>query len=946
MPQNPEKARIFSPTSETQFRAAVTGAGRILDLLGFNHPHNQTAGQEHLVIFTNGAVTDPLVPLAFHNAAAGRVIPENIHLINSGDPNESRGNDGYTAQERIALTQIRQLVYTKSVDVVIKLADHSPASDEFYNIIYDKDCRARCAEVPGLTADSLQSDGIFANLYKIKSRQLEATRLLQEARSISIKGTNGTDLMLEFNPQERVYFDPPEEELNKKIPEGQKGRGANFPNGEVWRNPLPQSVNGTIVLDNIDTSIPIFRNFSYLEEIDWRNENPSQQTPNNGTVDEPICIKVVNGRISSIAGGYAAKSLAYYLDQEYKKALKRGDPDPEAVYYFGTEIGIGANHLVSRYQHDNKVTVVEAEKQLAFHIALGSSQTEDPYEHPDSLEYVRSNVHLDFIVPGNYTVEIKPDQESSYVFFGPAGSLDRYREERIYGVSDIVDERLTGLMRGSNPKEWGTFRKLKVTIPQEFLYLVDNETQKVIETAQKINLTVFDSGKPGDLVVVTSRMHGEEAKYNVTAADTIVTNLRRDLDSLVKGTIMVVDNLNPNGTQDENNLMRAAFPDESLTNLNNEFHRYQTGNWSEFFALPSKTAKLAWLIMKYLHTKIDEHKRLYGHESRTYFIDDHREEGTMMRVDRWDEDRERIERVYNAFFKVGLPILLESPRWREDELDQSLSANLKDAVTSESGFTRKVDIQGQYTALQVIKFFEELGLVKMKDEWHRDVDIYYSKILPEGERLITPLQKAVAFWKHQIETGEVYSMDEVIPQIRLNHDEKQMTIAALIPIALGKEYWDGIFTIDYNFEFLGEAINEGQALKIGDIAIGKFESTAILPQLPNESVIGKLFLAANKGKTWVVSRPEPKVTGNNFCLFGFFPDGKGGRKIVLEQIGDDYEGSVYSEENILTPQEIRKRIHQGYEVDLDTLGMQCAVPDPIWKGIKMPDGSVKFERRQ
>lgn len=912
-----------------EYPVAFLGATTILENLGLNSPENQfeKSGSEHMVIVTNKTV-DPKVAKLFSEAAMRKT--RFIHLVNAGDPNNNR-MEGLTESERKALGDIDKLISTRSVDVVVKLAESCDEfSDQVYRKIFHKKVRARAAQCPGLTLDSLASSGIFTDFDSIRERQIVATQQLSNAKTLHITGNNGTDLTLEFNPSEKVYADPPLDiDLKRRIPEGEEGRGANFPTGEVWRNPLP-TANGIIVLDNIDTSVPMY---------DFSDPRHPRLIENTGKTDAQITISVRNGRISSIVGGDAARSLALYLYRQSQEAAKQGY-DPESVYYFGTEVGIGANALVSTYKAGSKVSVVEAEKRVdRMHIALGHSQTEYPFERKDSREYVRGPVHLDFTIPEDYEVEITTNTGEKNLLFGPAGSLDRYRKiSTESGVFDRIDPQLNELI----PRKYGTYKRMQVDIPDELVRYLNSETIKVIEEVNKIQIIEYDSGKPGDLVVVTSGMHGEETKI-LPSIDDLDTNMQRAIawssypgmsGEFQSGKIILIPELNRLGTK---NLTRYVFEDERETNLNNEFHRYQTGDWNEFLALPSKTARYAWLIMKYLENKSSQHN--FGENGKRYLFDWHRDDAvaiSYVRIDRMDEDSKKLEDLWNNTSQIGIARFLEYPDWRKMELYQTLTAAAASfgwlAVTIEEGRTETPKLfQSGYVSSELLHFFINQGMIK--PNYHVWVDMKRKNQFRNNR--VKANRDTRSFSKKQNTTSEILCLDEIMPKIK-DKESKNISIDQLIRKALNKNEWDGIIAIDYRGDLFGKSVTSEEETDVGYLIFGSTIAGTHITKVASNNREALLYLPKRSHDFFVVNYPEPPDKNDHICYYGLYYN-EIEKQMELRLInGDKWTPSKtkwsHDRRNRLLPQEIKRLLDNRVNIDTNSLKLDCGIPDPIWQG--------------
>lgn len=923
----------------------LLGARKILDDLGLNRSNNreEKGGPEHLLIVTNDVITKEVVRL-FEAAAGGR--GSIIHTVNAGNPENERTQNGLTQKENEALAEIQGLADNGSIDVVVKLADACEAfSDGTYGITESKKVRAREAQCPGLTLSDLASPAIFTDLDVIKAREQAMKPLLQNAKKIHIKGHASlnhpaTDLILEFNPAEQVYSDPPLD-LRKRIPQGEKGRGANFPTGEIWRNPRPTSVNGTIVLDNIDTSIPIYTDFS-------NPEKPDGKIDNTGKTNEPVVLQVEDGRIVSIKGGHEAMSLAYYLDQKFIEEVKRyneeiklqghSDINPWVVKYFGTEVGIGANPYANLTEENGSTVTIEKQIQR-MHIALGHTQTEYPYEDENSREYVRGPVHFDFTIPEEYSVEVETYDGEKYTLFGPAGRAEGYRRlhpsDLSYQVTDLSESSENGK----------SFKRIHVDIPPIILETFDDAAKEVIKLINSLEVIEYRSGKPGDMLIVTKGMHGEEADpiyYDEDenlpyTADDLDDELRQHMLSHDKGTMLLIPSLNQEGAK---NKTRWVFDDEKLLNLNDCFKYYKTGSWKEFFELPSKTAQYAWLTMKYLQTKADRHKEEFGNKYKIYHFDRHREEDTLVvRGDRMWERKRRLTRLLNSSGTIEIPFILEDENWDKVYFD-TLTAKACErgfiSYTIEEGKTVSPDpLYAKYSVYQIMKFLADKGMIAVGDEWRQN----YEEMIEIIDKTKPALAKMRSFWNKQQRTGSIYRWYQ--GDIELTDDKKNnLKRKDFIRHLLKDPSWDGIITAKFSPDLLGTRLGKAGKMIVADLETHHWEH--------HMSIKRKMVLTNPHADLWIINVPEPVEKGALLCDFAFFLGDDWGKpiQITLRKIGENVGGIEFKREDALKVEEINGLLLQGISLHTSRLGIDCAIPDGIWRGIKTPKGKVKLVRRK
>lgn len=178
------------------------------------------------------------------------------------------------------------------------------------------------------------------------------------------------------------------------------------------------------------------------------------------------------------------------------------------------------------------------------------------------------------------------------------------------------------------------------------------------------------------MIFITGGAHGEETKQF-----TAIEMIEKDLPKIEKGTVVFIPEMNPSGCQ---NKTRWVFDDERETNLNNEYHHFEQGQWEEINEITDnkKTGQLAWLMMYYLKQKTTEHVTTVP-RAKSMLIDIHREESIpFIRVDRRFtnredemEDSQKIAELLNLYRHLGLPIVLEKgENWQEEQFYQSLTA--------------------------------------------------------------------------------------------------------------------------------------------------------------------------------------------------------------------------------------------------------------------------------
>jgi len=495
----------------------------------------------------------------------------------------------------------------------------------------------------------------------------------------------------------------------------------------------------------------------------------------------------------------------------------------------------------------------------------------------------------------------------------------------------------------SNQKR-AIYKNIQLNVPSELRNFVDQDTKRVIELANEIQVIEYDSHKPGDIIFLTSGMHGEEAKGTMTIDD-INKKLEKYVTSLDSGKIVIIPRLNIPGCK---NFTRYVFEDEKDTNLNNEFHHFVTGQWNEFFALKRKTSKLAWIIMKYMKTKADDHEQKFGPAYNVYHIDLHREEGMpFIRIDRMDENKDIIESIVNSYWRVGLPIALETVGWRDiAELHQSISAVGAalgwQSNTLEEGNTIRPDkTHGTYIAYQLLLFLQDKGFISISPESEKELK-YVKKALLGGKE--NPLKRARIFWEYQQETGKIYRIEVIEPMPRY-YFPKRFPNKSYLENAQSFPNWDGIITFSFDGRIRGQKIEKNQTFVYGEFAFGEFNAHDYHPILPLS--YGQLILSSNISEIWVADMTEPRNPDKNtLCRYGYFYDDGNKKSITLWQIDSISQGRQFRREDIIPPDELLQRQKEEIPINERILDETfSAIPDSKWEG-RLADGKVVLFPKQ
>lgn len=144
---------------------------------------------------------------------------------------------------------------------------------------------------------------------------------LQDAETVHIRGTAGTDLTLRVGGRPWLT----------DAAELEPGHTANFPGGEIFVAPYADGADGVLVAD---LTVP------YTVE---------------GLVDEPVTLRFEGGRVTSIEGGRAADML---------RDLVTGAGEGADVI---AELGIGLNHAVKPRGH----VMLDEKAGGTAHVAIG-----------------------------------------------------------------------------------------------------------------------------------------------------------------------------------------------------------------------------------------------------------------------------------------------------------------------------------------------------------------------------------------------------------------------------------------------------------------------------------------------------------------------------------------------------------------------------------------------
>ncbi len=481
------------------------------------------------------------------------------------------------------------------------------------------------------------------------------------------------------------------------------------------------------------------------------------------------------------------------------------------------------------------------------------------------------------------------------------------------------------------PRKFGVEKKMVVLPPTDIISQLDDKDWEVIGWVNQIEVKEYEGG-PGDLAIVTSGMHGEETLEKL-AANELEDTLQKYTTDFKSGSLVIIPHLNLPGFI---NKTRYVFADESNTNLNNVFNSYKTGEWEEFRSLNSKTAKYGWLVMKYLTSKHEEHKKKFGSNTKARLFDLHRDDRytiPYLRIDRMYEDRDLLELMFNAFRTVEIPPILEYSDWAEEGYGyhQSLSAVATKlgivACTIEEGRTAVPDYSAPpYLAYVLTKYMIGEGMIDLSEEWNVDTLVFekYTQIHHQ-------LQQAQTFWKHIIDTGEIYRLDDLVPLFNTPEDTP-LSIRELLAMALNKKHWDGVISVSFRGGLVGRGDwKENKPIgkivfgKVGTDVLGRFTSpidaNILLPELP---------------KNWQnISVPE-STRKNDLCVYlGFvYEEDK-----IKARIFDGFPKPPY-----LNSSQIRELLDRRLEVDFSPLYITFALPDAKWKG-EVENGEIRFSSK-
>jgi predicted deacylase len=472
--------------------------------------------------------------------------------------------------------------------------------------------------------------------------------------------------------------------------------------------------------------------------------------------------------------------------------------------------------------------------------------------------------------------------------------------------------------RERSPNSHRIVKKLQLTPPLEVMALMDESTTRVVELVGKIDVIEYDSGKAGDLLFLTSGMHGEETKERISLED-LDKELNNPKTDIISGKVIIIPILNKPGYEGKT---RHVFKDESDDNLNDVFDQYQTGAWEEFLSLKTKTAKYGWLIMKYLIDEKNKHVEKFGPEHQARLIDIHREDSACIpynRIDRMYEDQEELTKLFNAFKDIPLPLILEDMDWAkgyQQTLTAVASSNGIAACTIEEGRTANPEERDQvYLANELIIWLENQKVIEISDA------LMQTRIHGKSDSLsrAPAMKKSRQFWKDIVTEGRIYCPSYRTGEFINNHNEEELDAKGFVAFALNRNAWDGTFTVIYESGLRGTR-NPEQIATIAGIIIGNQTDGAA------DDADITIYPPKNLPSDWfILSVPEGLGREKTIVRCAFTHDEKD-KQLTLKIIDEQDPVSNY-----LSPDEIKELLtDETIKVDLSALEMVYALPDPIW----------------
>lgn len=232
-----------------------------------------------------------------------------------------------------------------------------------------------------LGSDAFKKDGALdENLEDLEYRLNKMEAVLKDAKGFHITSNYGTDLEIGLRSSHERQWSKDSGVLDKP------GQWGNLLGGEIFTTPDERTMNGTLVLPVLESTI----------------------TTDQG-VDEFVRVNVKNGIITSIEGGKSAKKLRSDLEKDMRDEAKESGQPLNVLRV--AEIAFGANSKARSTVSDPEkpynfpgVSVIEAEKRLGtMHFAFGDSKHGE--EGTEGFETATS--HYDFVIPRNgLTVEM------------------------------------------------------------------------------------------------------------------------------------------------------------------------------------------------------------------------------------------------------------------------------------------------------------------------------------------------------------------------------------------------------------------------------------------------------------------------------------------------------------------------------------------------------------
>ncbi|MFQ5850023.1 MAG: aminopeptidase [Candidatus Binatia bacterium] len=205
---------------------------------------------------------------------------------------------------------------------------------------------ARVLVLRGVTEDLMLHGAINADYKQIAARCAQLSQRLSEAKHAHVRTARATDLVMDLTGREALVLDG--------IIKG-PGRFAAMPDGETAIVPVEGSSEGMLVVEKTMDGV--------------------------GSLDEPIRMRVVKGKVVSIEGGGAAERL--------QQIVEAADDNATNI----AEFAIGANpkaRLIGNMAEDKKL-------EGSVHVGIGDSHVIGGT--------VKSEIHLDGLLL-NPTVEL------------------------------------------------------------------------------------------------------------------------------------------------------------------------------------------------------------------------------------------------------------------------------------------------------------------------------------------------------------------------------------------------------------------------------------------------------------------------------------------------------------------------------------------------------------